>query len=148
MIDKLWFLYPLCAAMLWGINYSCTEKILSKGISPSFLIAIESVLFFPVFICLSLWLGKAKGGFDVVVGDKSTWPLLGAIIVCSMAASYMATLSIQARNATISSLIELSYPLFIVFFTWLFFREFHLTAYSALGGVFVLAGVFLISVKG
>ena len=49
-----------------------------------------------------------------------------------------------AKNPTLVSLIEISYPLFVVLFTWIFFREMQLNPVTCVGGLLVLAGVAVI----
>ena len=50
----------------------------------------------------------------------------------------------SAKNPTLASLIEISYPIFVVVFAWLFFREMQLNAMTLFGGLLVLAGVSVI----
>lgn len=53
--------------------------------------------------------------------------------------------SIQVKDATAAGIVELIYPLFTILFTWLLFRENHITAPVILGGGLIFAGVLLIS---
>ena len=62
-------------------------------------------------------------------------------------ANMFIVLSIGSKNAALSGLIEISYPLFIALFSWLFFRENNLSVGAILGGTFVLIGVSLIYVS-
>jgi drug/metabolite transporter (DMT)-like permease len=50
----------------------------------------------------------------------------------------------SAKNPTLASLIEISYPLFVVVFAWLFFREMQLNPMTICGGLLVIAGVAVI----
>jgi drug/metabolite transporter (DMT)-like permease len=52
--------------------------------------------------------------------------------------------SIQGKNATLSGLIEISYPFFIAIFSYLLFRKNYLTLSTVFGGLFIAIGVFLI----
>jgi drug/metabolite transporter (DMT)-like permease len=58
--------------------------------------------------------------------------------------AYLTYAAMGAKNPTLASLIEVSYPLFVVFFTWVFFREIQLNAMTCMGGLLVLAGVMVI----
>ena len=50
----------------------------------------------------------------------------------------------SAKNPTLASLIEISYPLFVVLFAWIFFREMQLNTITICGGLLVIAGVAVI----
>jgi drug/metabolite transporter (DMT)-like permease len=52
--------------------------------------------------------------------------------------------AIGAKNATVASLIEISYPLFVAFFAWLLFRESQLNWSVLIGGAMILGGVFVV----
>jgi drug/metabolite transporter (DMT)-like permease len=51
----------------------------------------------------------------------------------------------SAKNPTLVSLIEISYPLFVIIFTWILFREFQLTPSTLFGAVLILAGVVILT---
>lgn len=52
-------------------------------------------------------------------------------------------LTIGEKNATVASLIEMSYPLFVAFFAWLFFCEIQFNRLTVAGEVLILSGVAL-----
>lgn len=62
--------------------------------------------------------------------------------------AYLTYAAMGAKNPTLVALIEISYPIFVVLFAWLFFREMQLNAVTLCGGVLVLAGVAVIIVGG
>ncbi len=76
------------------------------------------------------------------VGTQTGW-FLFSLVAASLGAllTYMA---IGEKNPTLASIIEISYPLFVVMFTWVFFQEFQLNAMTCLGAFFVVFGVMLI----
>ncbi len=49
--------------------------------------------------------------------------------------------SITKQNAEVSSLIEISYPLFIALFGLLFFQENNANGGTIVGGILIFAGV-------
>jgi drug/metabolite transporter (DMT)-like permease len=53
-------------------------------------------------------------------------------------------LSIASKNATLASLIEISYPVFVAVFAYLLFREIHVNPSVIIGGLLVFAGVAMI----
>jgi len=54
---------------------------------------------------------------------------------------------VRGRNATLASLIEISYPAFVAIFAWLLFREWQLNAGVLAGAALVFAGTALIIVN-
>jgi drug/metabolite transporter (DMT)-like permease len=58
--------------------------------------------------------------------------------------AYLTYAAMGAKNPTLVSLIEISYPLFVVLFAWIFFREMQLNPRTLFGGLLVLFGVAVI----
>jgi drug/metabolite transporter (DMT)-like permease len=71
-------------------------------------------------------------------------------LVVSLAAAAVGGLLIYSaigeKNATLASLIEISYPFFVAMFAWVFFRETQFNLATVLGGVLILGGVFTVFV--
>ena len=59
--------------------------------------------------------------------------------------AYLTYAAMSDKNPTLVSLIEISYPLFVILFAWVFFREMQLNMITMLGGILVLAGVVVIT---
>ena len=53
-------------------------------------------------------------------------------------------LAISGKNATLASLIEMTYPVFVVLFAYLFYRQVHVTPSVMIGGFMILVGAGLI----
>jgi drug/metabolite transporter (DMT)-like permease len=58
--------------------------------------------------------------------------------------AYLTYAAMSAKNPTLASLIEISYPIFVVLFAWIFFREMQLNTLTLCGGVLVIIGVSVI----
>ena len=140
----MWILYALAAALIWGVNYAASGRVLQRGLSPAGL-----------FFCDLLFGLLALGGYFTVTGRwvatfqgarqlGGQWPWLAVGMAASAAAAWLSFLAIANKNATLASLIEISYPLFVALFAWLFFRETQLSWPTAVGGAFVLTGVGII----
>ncbi len=52
--------------------------------------------------------------------------------------------SITNKNATLSGLIEISYPIFIAIFSYLLFRENQINTATIAGGILIFLGIFII----
>jgi drug/metabolite transporter (DMT)-like permease len=70
--------------------------------------------------------------------------MIAAIGATSTLGAVLLYLSINSKNATLASLIEITYPLFVVIFAYVFFRQLHLTPSVVIGGLMIMAGAGLI----
>lgn len=147
-MEHMWLYYAFAATVFWGMNCAFLEKLLEKGFPVSLLMALESCMALPLFFGISYIRGTAKEGFDMLKEDTNLLYLLLAVSGSFLAATFFIFHSIQAKNATLAGLIEVSYPIFTILFTWLFFKQFHLNAYSAVGGILIMAGISVIYIKG
>jgi drug/metabolite transporter (DMT)-like permease len=139
----MWILLALAAAILWGLNYSLAEKVL-QHISATTLIALE-MLTGSLLFCTIAGMTTFKKDFNLLINNTKIFWLTLAEVMIVILASYLIMLSIRAKNATAAGVIELIYPLFTIFFTWLLFRENHINASVIIGGLLIAIGVFIIS---
>lgn len=138
----MWIAFALMAAILWGLNYTLAERVL-QNISVFTLLALEMLIGTVVFSILA-WCTSLKQDLRALVSqDGLMWVTLAEIVIVTLA-SYLIVISIRSKNATAAAIIELIYPLFTVFFTWLLFRENHANSSVLIGGALVFAGVFML----
>ncbi|MFY7697844.1 MAG: EamA family transporter [Legionella sp.] len=141
----MWWMVALLAALFWGINYTLTEKILSN-IAPVTLLALEALVSALTFSIMAYFSSWPNDRMVLINNPKILWLTIIETIVV-LAASFCIVFSISSKNATVTSVIELIYPLFIVFFTWLFFGENHLSVPVVVGGILIFVGVLVISLN-
>lgn len=139
----MWIIYALLAAILWGLNYSLSERILNS-ISPVSLLAMEMVVGGIIFSTIAGFTTWKQDWQRLMVESNLFWITLAEIVVV-VVASLCIVLSVRAKNATAAGIIELIYPLFIIFFSWVLFRENHVNSSVISGGIFICIGVLLIS---
>ena len=48
--NNLWFFIALLSAVFWGISYCFAERIMDQGVSPAFLLLLQGIVTFPVYI--------------------------------------------------------------------------------------------------
>ena len=147
MAGSIWFFYALFSAFLWGISYSFSDRLLQAGISVPLLMAIEGIMILPILAVVAV---KANpfDGFDLLLTDRKILVLAIFVALTAMLGSFFILMSISEKNATLASLIEITYPLFTCLFAWLFFKDMQLNWMTAIGGFLILAGVAVIYVKG
>jgi len=136
-----WYVTAIGAALVWGVHYPLVDHALKKVslISVLLLTAIPVILtavFFHRTIAADVAVWRAMEAMDR--------GMVLALALTSLAGSVLLFLSISGKNATLASLIEISYPVFVALFAWLLFREMHINASVVVGGLLVFAGVCLI----
>ncbi|MDH4469686.1 MAG: EamA family transporter [Verrucomicrobiae bacterium] len=144
MFEK-WTIFAIAASLLWGSSYAASGPILRSRVTPS-----------AFFFCYSL-VGVLVAGLVLFFGNKGTSILsqirelepryagwfLFSLLTASLGA-WMTYQAVGAKNASLAAMIEISYPLFVVIFTWLFFQEIQLNWMTFVGGFLVILGVMII----
>ncbi|PCH98334.1 MAG: hypothetical protein COB76_07165 [Alphaproteobacteria bacterium] len=144
----LWFIFALSASIVWGLGYVLSEQLLKTGITPAFLVMCQAIIVLPLY-AISAWsLGNPAEEIRSVLSNKT---LLFYMLISSLAilgGNFLILYGISVKNATMVSMIEISYPFFIVLFSWLFFKDIQINWWTALGGVSIFTGVCIIYLKG
>jgi len=136
-----WYIAALGAAMTWGVYYPLADMALKK-------VSIYSVILLsmiPVLLVLPVFIRTVSDDFDAVRrlpwSEQWIFLVLGLIGLVGEVLVYIA---ITGKNATLASLIEMTYPVFVVIFAYLFYREVHVTPSVFIGGALILTGAAII----
>lgn len=113
-------IYSIGAAITWGLVYTIDQKILG-GISPITLLFIDSILTFAVIIPFIL-IDRASIITFVQSGALNIFLVIISLIL-ALVANYFIYSGIKLIGASTASVFEISYPLFVVLFSYLFFRS-------------------------
>jgi drug/metabolite transporter (DMT)-like permease len=142
----LWLIYALAAAVIWGINYAVSGRLLERGVSPQALFFVDLVFgaaaVGAVITLTGRWSATVAQVRGLSAGDFA-WLLVA--VAASTAAGLLIFLSIGAKNATLASLIEVTYPLFTAFFAWVLFRQATLNTDTVVGAVLIFVGVVVVA---
>lgn len=137
----MWIIYALSAAMLWGVSYAASGRVIERGLAPLsffFSYAVFGAMAAAVVLGLSGKFvslpGEVRG-----LGTDLFWFVIA--VVSSAAGTLLIYMAIGEKNATLASLIEISYPLFVALFAWAFFRDVQINLGTILGGAMILGGV-------
>jgi len=140
-INGLGVIVSSVAAVIWGYVYVTTEGITDK-LSPAASLAASyfwgSIFMIPLFIYY----------FKDIVGSIYVSPYLflsGAI--AAIVADFAIIWSISLIGGTSAGLIEISYPLWTAIFLFIIQGKYPNLA-TAIGGFFILVGVFIIGIWG
>lgn len=136
-----WFVAALGAAIVWGLHYPLLEFAL-KRLS---LVSVLLLTALPILLIAPFFYRDIAADVAVLRGlDLRARIMVGVIALTSLLAPILLFASIEKKNATLASLIEISYPLFVVLFTYLVFRAMHLNAAVVLGALLIFTGVVVI----
>ena len=142
--NQMWLLYAVGAAMLWGASYAASGPVLRAGMPP--LVFYFYFSLFGMVAAISMIFLSGKAGLLLVPlhheRSQTGWFLFS--LMAAAVGAVMTYMAIGAKNATLACLIEISYPLFVVFFAWLFFREFQLNIKTFIGAILVVSGILTI----
>jgi len=139
----MWIIYSLSASVMWGLTYVINEEIFKK-ISPVPLLAITMFVSSLVFFAWAIMSGSMKRDWAIISASPKLILLLLAGIIVFVLAELFINFSIVDKNATMAGLIEISYPIFIVLFSYLIFRENNLNWGTLCGGAFIFTGVAIV----
>ena len=137
-----WWGYALLSAACWGLQYVLLEVLFRK------------VHFAASFTFLSLANGLLVAALMFAIHPRQdwsqlwqNWSIVGLMLLYLLAGSgayVFNAYAIRNKNATLASLLEISYPVFIILFTALLLGKVHLNAKGFAGAALVLAGCALV----
>ena len=136
-----WYVPAIAAAVVWGLHYPLIEHALRR-VSLTTVVLLTAL---PMAMIALAFPGRLLSDwrvFNALPGAERT--LIGLIALTSLAGTVLLYLAVRGRNATLASLIEISYPAFVALFAWLLFREWQLNAGVLLGAGLVFTGTALI----
>jgi drug/metabolite transporter (DMT)-like permease len=140
----MWLIYAIAASICWGMSYAACGPILKKGLSPLVFFFGYALLALIGAVVALLSSGKLAESLRFDGMDRTDFGWFVFSISGSALGAYLTYAAMSAKNPTLASLIEISYPIFVVFFAWIFFREMQLNTLTLCGGVLVIIGVSVI----
>ena len=136
-----WYVTALGAALIWGVHYPLVDFALKR-------ISVFSVLLLtvlPIVLLIPVFMRDIARDLEAVRGLPGIEQgMIAAIGLTSLLGAVLLYLSIASKNATLASLIEITYPVFVAFFAYVIFRHVHVNASVIVGGLLVMAGAGLI----
>ena len=135
-MHSIGFIYAIGAAIAWGLLYAIDQKILANT-SPI-------IFMFVVFVVGAILLSPVVFSQNTALVSlfslgKARLLLILCSVVLAILANYMILASIQKLGASLASVLEISYPFFVFFFSFLIFGA-ELNAYVLVGSIFIFLG--------
>lgn len=140
----MWIVYALAAAIIWGVSYAASGRVIERGMAP-----LTFFLYYAAFGALIGALAVAATGRLGSLASElrelgPDWVWFAVALVSSAAGTLLIYVAIGEKNATLASLIEISYPLFVALFAWLFFRQVEFNAMTIVGAGLIMGGVAIV----
>ncbi len=136
----------MTASVLWGISYAASERLLSRGFSPIALFFLQSLLCCAAGAVVLSVRSRLELTALVTRATAGDWLWLAAAAGTAACAAALILFAVAARNAPVTALVEISYPLPTAFFCWLFFRQSHLNWQVVLGALVIYTGIFMVMI--
>lgn len=133
----LGFFLVLAASILFGLIYSIDQGILKKY-SPGTILAISSM----VTLTLNFILSNKRELIEISRDYKSL-ALVAVGAVLGALATRLTLHSIQMIGAARSSIVEITYPVFVCVFCYIFYRE-TLDYKFVIGATLILIGTIVV----
>jgi drug/metabolite transporter (DMT)-like permease len=142
-----WIAYALSASVVWGFDYVLAERFLKANVSPLALMGLQSIVMAIVLVPLAFWhdgVAQIRHALSLPGG----WWQLPLVLVGFTLGNFLIAYAIRGKNATLASLLEISYPLPIILFSLLLLKTTHLNMATIIGGFLIAVGVVVVSVFG
>lgn len=142
-----WWIYSILATIVWGLHFNLVVKVSSAlprdiytPLTMFFITSFSLLILLPLAYSrmfeniATLWHGTPQLRISVLL----------LIVTAITAVTLLYTAMQLSPNATIASLLDITYPIFVALIAWLVFRENHLDWSVLLGGALIFAGASII----
>ncbi len=137
----MWIVYAFAAAVIWGVSYAASGRVIERGMTPLAFFFCYALFGLAAAALALASTGKLGGVPAEVRALGADWVWFAVAVVTSAAGALLIYMAIGEKNATLASLIEISYPFFVAVFAWVFFRETQFNWATIAGGLMILCGV-------
>lgn len=137
---SLGVILALGAAITWGLVYTIDQRIL-KDVAPSTILFIQAIVSVVALFIYQLFHRADWKSFTAA--PKQAIGLLVLTAVLTLGANTMILVSIKHLNAATASLLEITYPLFVILFSLIMFRS-HFSLMYLLGAALIMIGAGII----
>ncbi|KND46988.1 MAG: protein of unknown function DUF6 transmembrane [Parcubacteria bacterium C7867-004] len=136
----MWFALAIAASLFWGLTYAINEQ-LYRHISISTYLAVGSLIGTILFFLIAVFSGSLSKDIATFASSPRALFLLVGSVLAFVCAELLIAYSITGKNAVLAGLVEISYPIFIVLFGYMLFKESSLTVATIAGGALIFMGV-------
>lgn len=134
--------YALIVSITRGIQYALLDKVLVS--IPVVVLCFFSSIFNTIFFWIIFYLWNYATDFKKYFSNNKIIRLFALVTVLYLISSSLILVAIKNKNATIASLIEISYPIFVILFTYLFYKNINLNWQTILWWTMILWWIVLV----
>lgn len=136
-----WYVWALLGAFIWGIHYNFLAKVMqvASPITAYFIPTILLLLGLPFYY--KILIDDIR---DILASTTEIKAMTVAIAFTSIVGSISVYKAIHGSNATLASLIEITYPLCVALFAYFILKETHLSVVDVVGGLLIISGTGII----
>jgi drug/metabolite transporter (DMT)-like permease len=140
-MDGYWV--ALLAAAMWGLGYTLEQRLL-VNLQPNKFFFMQSVVV--VGLTVMVYLVTKRSLSELMrVDPEVNYKLLVLTMAINIAATLAILISIQSLGAARAALIEISYPIFVVVFSYVIFGQ-SVNWATLFGGTLIFLGVGIVIV--
>lgn len=143
----MWFWATLIASVCWGLSYVIVELLLKKYSIPYGLILLTTSIFtFTFWVCLNFYTQKSV--IEQLSKIITNYQVVGLVLLGAMStvtALMLTYFAIGEKNAAIVTFLEISYPVFVVLFSFLLLPSFTINVFHLFGFLLIFTGAMLVS---
>lgn len=143
MSNNIGIIYALVAAVTWGVVYNLDQRILIKS-SPMTMFFVGSII--NIIVILPLYLYSKEYLKDTLSMDKTQFGLLFLSQIFVIVAGIAILYAVKFLDASMASVLEISYPFFVVIFSVFLFKETsNIYTWFVFGAIMMfIGGIFII----
>lgn len=137
-MDKLVPLFPIAAAILYGLSYATYPAIMKQIPFWTFMVLTTA---FNMLVCFAV--AQAQGENVLAFTGTMTlkqWAIIGGFSLIILSAWGLTLYASGKISPSYAAVGEISYVLFTPFFSWLLFNDAKLDRYTLIAAVLILAG--------
>lgn len=138
----MWIVYALGASMFWGLSYVFSAETY-KHISVFTAVALSSFVTGCIALVGAAWFGMLTVDIKTLSAYSPASMYFAGAILAGVLGEFFIAFAIAGKSATLAGMIEISYPIFIALFSYIFFKE-AISAQTYFGGLLIFLGVFVI----
>ncbi len=136
----IYALFPMIAAMCYGLAFAMTEKALKITNVVTYM-AVNSASSF-LIVAYLLWIKGESLKFDFIHDQKDLVLIIIAATIPTLGWTFT-LFAVKNTSALYASFAEISYPLFTVIFLFIFFGLRSIDWTILLGGALIMIGSFI-----
>lgn len=147
MLSWPWWVYSILASILWGLHFNLLVKV--SNVLPKDIYAPLTLFF---ITANSMWILLPVAHRQIFAnihtlwqaGPSIRWSILILLVTTLTAATLLTSAMQLTNNATLASLLDITYPVFVALIAWLLFKEGHFDWSLLVGGILIFSGSMLI----